>query len=486
MLPIDAANTLDGGIQRMVMDGLVGFTPEYKVIWLLATGYEPNAEATEYKFFLREGVSFTDGTPWNAEAAKANIDVMLDQERGFKKNTNYKMIESVEIIDDYTINIKLNRPFGALLNSMAHPSALMVSPKQIAEDFDSISKMPIGTGQYTFVDWKPGEMWKVALNRDWWGYKPELYGGTAFVPGNAGFNTVTFKPITEGATRVAMMLSGEADIMMGVTAKYKDSLVSQGLNFEAKPSLTVNYLYLNVQKEPLNDLKVRQALAHAIDRDAMIQVVDMGNGTKADSFITPGVTFYAPQPELYPYDVEKAKALLAEAGYPDGFTIKCVVTNSSDAINRAEFMQQQLAKINVTMEVIPTETGTISSSISGYKGDPKDTTWDVYSRGFSPSTGDADQGLGRFASTEAPPVGSNYGFFKNEDYDKAVAEGGSTADPEKRAAAYGKAQEIIWQQVPDIPLTFAVNMIVFSTEISNVTYLADGQIYLREGVFTAK
>lgn len=483
--PINTANTMDGGIQRLMMDGLVGFDKDYNIIYMLATDFEVNDDSTEYTFHLRQGISFQDGTPWNAEAAKVNFDIMANQELGYKKSSNYRMIDSTEVVDEYTIKIYLKYPFGAFVNYLAHPSALMVSPTQLENDPDSVETAAIGTGQYSLVEWRPGESWVLSLNRDWWGYDAEICGGEPIAAANAGFNTITFKPISEAATRVAMLMANEVDYG-GATSTYVDALTNAGLTVEYQDTgLSITYLYMNCQKEIFQDVRVRKAINMAIDIDTMITVTEGGAAVRADSYITPAVSYYSSQADkLYSYDVEAAKALLAEAGYADGFEVTLWTMNSTSAVQRGEFIQQQLDQIDIKVNVVPQESGVLSSNVSGYSGDPAETGYDMYLRGFSPSTGDADQGLGRFSTDMFMPSGSNYCLYSNEEYDALIDKGVSTGISEERAASYAEAQEIIWDECPTVPLFYTTDGYVFNPKrISNVCYYPDGSYYFRDGVF---
>ena len=225
MDPMDTSDTLSGGIQRMMMDGLFGFDDNMKIIPMLATDYEANEDATEYVIHLRQGVSFTDGTPFNAEAAKANLDRWADKELGLKRTTLLcNVIGSTEIVDDYTVKVKLSQSFGAFISTLAHPACVLMSPKVIAEGNDACAERPVGTGQYIFKEWIAGDHATVTLNKDWWGYDAEICGGTALAEPDAGFKSVTFRPVAENATRVAMLQSGDADFIWPVPTESMQAL----------------------------------------------------------------------------------------------------------------------------------------------------------------------------------------------------------------------------------------------------------------------
>lgn len=167
MDPMDTSDTLSGGVQRMMMDGLFGFDENMQIIPMLATSYEANDEATEYTIHLREGVSFTDGTPWNADALIANVNKWADKSLGLKRTTFLcNVLDHAEKIDDYTVKIYLSQSFGAFISNLAHPATLIMSPKQIEAGEDACAQAPVGTGQYKFVEWVAGDHMKVELNKD--------------------------------------------------------------------------------------------------------------------------------------------------------------------------------------------------------------------------------------------------------------------------------------------------------------------------------
>lgn len=483
--PHDATNTLDGSVQRMIMDGFFGFDAEMNVVNLLATEYQANEDATEFILTLREGVSFTDGTPWNAEAAKINLDRMADQSLGLKRNGLFAMIDTSEAVDEYTIKINLKYSFGAFINTLAHPAGAMISPSVIAAG--NCSSSPVGTGQYKFVEWRPGEYWKIELNEDWWGYNPDLNNGKAFVDAAAGFSSVTFKPVPESATRVAMIQSAEADMIYPIpTESYSVLEADPNVNVTQDESIIMFYVYLNTEKGALTDTKVRQALNYAISKDAFCAVVHNGLATNAGSYMSPAVQFYVEQ-EPYEYNPEKARELLAEAGYGNGLTLKAYTTNATAYVKFAEFIQQQLEQVGVTVEISALETGTFSEQIDSNTGGGSNAEYDMALRGWSPSTGDADWVLRAIFSYElVPPMGTAYSYFRNDAFEQAIQDGLNSADPDVRAEAYERAQKILWEECPAVPMGNKMNTFATSSRVNNIGLIKDGALYLREGYFLGK
>ncbi len=483
MDPMDTSDTLSGGIQRLMMDGLFGFDDEMKIIPMLATGYEANDDATEFTIKLREGVQFSDGTPWNAEAAKANLDRWGDKNLGLKRTTLLcNVLKGTEIVDDYTVKVTLESPFGAFIPTLAHPACVCVSPKVIEKGNEEAAKAPVGTGQYTFVEWVAGEHATIALNKDWWGYDADICGGTALVDPDAGFKTITFKPVSENATRVAMLQSGDAQLIWPVPTESIESLRGDSnVTVGQEEGIVVRYLMMNNQKAPFNDVRVRQAINYAINKEAYCAVVKNGVATPATSVIGPAVQYYKGN-EVYAYDIEKAKALLTEAGYPDGFKTSIMCASTTANTKQCEFLQQQLAQVGIEVEINALESAVVNQKIQDVDVPGSGAEVEMYVIGWSPSTGDADWGIRPLLASESePPMSYNICYYENDEVDQLLQDALSTADDAKRAEAYTKAQDIIWEESPLICLANDANTWATSKNVIDVKVFPDNCINLRNG-----
>lgn len=486
--PLDTSDTLSGDIQRMLMDGLFGFDREMNVIPMLAESYEANEEATEYTFTLRQGITFSDGTPWNAEAAKANFDRWGDKSLGLKRTTLLcNILDSTEIVDEYTIKVTLTQSFGAFINTLAHPACVCMSPVQIAAGSEVCASDPVGTGQYTFVEWIAGDHLTVQLNPDWWGYDADICGGEALVEADAGFKSVTFRPVTESATRVAMIQSGDAQLIWPVPSESIDSLrEDSSVYLGAETGDVVRYLMMNNQKEPFNDVRVRQAINYAIDKNAYIAVVKDGNATVAQSVIGQNVQYFKAN-EPYEYDIEKAKELLAEAGYPDGFTTSIMYANTTANQKQCEFLKQQLEQVGIEVELNGMESAILNQKIQDVDVPGSEAEVEMYVIGWSTSTGDADWGIRPLLATESePPMSYNICYYENEEVDNLLYEALGTSDSDKRAEAYEKAQDIIWKESPLVCLAYDYNTWANSKNIVNVGNTPDGGLYIRNARMAAE
>ncbi len=488
MDPLDTSDTLSGGIQRLIMDGLFGFDDDMNIIPLLAESYEANDNATEFTIHLRQGISFTDGTPFNADAAKANLDRWGDPDLGLKRTSLLcNILESTEVVDEYTVKVTLTEPFGAFISTLAHPACVLMSPKVIAEGSEACAEHPVGTGQYEFVEWIAGDHATVTLNKDWWGYDAEICGGTALAEPDAGFKSITFRPVTENASRVAMLQAGDADFIWPVPTESMSTLAADpDVYVDAGEGIVVRWLFLNTQKEPFNDVRVRQAMNYGVDKDAYIAVVKNGLASKATSVLGPAVQHYKGN-DPYPYDPEKAKELLAEAGYPDGFDTTIICRSTTADLKQSEFLQQQLAQIGVNVEIRSFENAIVSEMVEGHEGPGSEAEVDMYISGWSSSTGDADWGIRPLLAKESePPASFNISYFENDELDELLYAALETADEEKRAGYYAQAQDLIWEECPMVFLAVDYNTWGSTMNIENVKIYPDGCLNIRNARMAAE
>lgn len=463
MDPHDTNDTIAYSLQKLMLEGLFSFDKDMKVIPVLAESYTANDTATEFTIKLKTGIKFHDGTDFNAEAVKVNLDRLADQTQKLKRNSLFSMIEKNEVVDASTIKVTLKTPFGAFINTLAHPAGMIISPKALAEYGKEVSKHPVGTGAYVFKEWTPGTKFMTVKNAEYWGTEPQ-------------YNSISFKTVKEDGSRVAMLQTGEADFIYPVPSMQIETLQNdKNVKILKNESIIVRYISMNVNKKPFDDVRVRQALNYALDKNAFSQVVFNGDTTPLNSVIAPNTQFYAEQ-KAYDYNIEKAKQLLTEAGYPNGFSTKIWSNNSSASVKADEFIQQQLAKVGIMVEVVPMEAATLSEKVynapAGSGGEVE-----LYYGGWSPSTGDADWGIRPLLATEsAPPASYNTAYYSNPEVDQLIQDALHTSDPAARAEAYAKIQEIIWNDAPWVFLSVDDNMAAAGSTITGINLLPDGSL----------
>jgi len=433
--PQDTNDNASYGIEKCMLEGLIGFNAKMEQVPELAEKWDASPDATVYTFYLRKGVKFQDGTPFNAEAVKFNFDRIRNPDNKLKRYSLFKVIKQVDVIDDSTVRFTLSEPFGAMIATFAHPAGAISSPTAIKKYGADYGKHPVGTGPYQFVDWVPGDHITMVKNPDYW----DKNNGPKV-------DKIIVKPVPEDGTRIAMLQKGDAQFINNVpypqAATVKDN---KDLTLVETPSIYTYWVAMNTQKKPFDNVKVRQALNYAIDKESIIKSVLSGYAHPSDSPLAPGVWGYQ-SVSTYPYDPAKAKALLAEAGYPNGF--KATLRGASDTTAKQvmEAIQAQLAKVGIQVEVQSLDAATLSAE----RFKPLDQNkGELDYGGWSPSTGDADWGIRPLLTKDNwPPSNFNVAFYTNQQVEADVKAALQTSDPEKRKAAYADAQKTIMQDCP--------------------------------------
>ncbi|HME25637.1 MAG TPA: ABC transporter substrate-binding protein [Acetobacteraceae bacterium] len=307
-----------------------------KLIPVLAESYEANEDGTEFVFKLRTGISFHDDTPFNAAAVKANLERVSNPANHLKRTSLFSMVDHVDALDDNTARVVLKTPFGAFIPTIAHPAAMMLSPKAIQQYGRDITRSPVGTGAFKFVSWSADTL-KVTRNDKYW------------KPGFPKFNSVTFRSVPENGARIAMMQTGEAQFIYPVPPEMVRAIEhNPNVTVVNQPSIYARYVAMNVTKKPFDDLRVRQALNYATDKAAFARVVWSGYEDPLDSPLPPKLAFYQ-KPGEWPHDVEKAKKLLVDAGVPEGFQTEIWGNNNTITQRGMQFMQQQFANVGIKL-----------------------------------------------------------------------------------------------------------------------------------------
>lgn len=460
--PYDASDTLSQNVSKSFYEGLFSFDPSMKLKNVLATGYTVSDDGLTYTVTLRPGVKFSDGEPFNAAAVKANFERVINPDSHLTRYVLYKNIDRIEVVDDLTVKFVLKQPFSAFINQLAHPSGVMMCPKILNLPKKEIAFNPCGTGPYTLEKYNPAEFLVVKKNPNYW------------QKGLPKLDQITFRPVLEDATRVAMLRTGEAQYIDVVPPEQVPAIKENAdLVLVSKPSVVQRQIYLNNTKKPFSDVRVRQALNYALDKEAMVKVLYKGYASPATGVAPEGIDF-AKQFGSWPYDPEKAKALLKEAGYPDGFSATLwAATNSSANQKLLQFLQQQYARVGVKLQVRALEAGQrvqLVQSTGVEKSQMQMIAW-----GWSSSTGEIDWVLRPLLTTGSfPPANSNYAFYSNKRVDELVQEALLVTDREKKQAIYTEAQKIIWNDAPWVFLTVDSGIAAHAKNLKGFYGLPDG------------
>src|SRR5690554_1058756 len=332
-------------VYHNVLEGLVRFDRTGEIVPALATEWTTSDDGLTWTFTLRDGVLFHDGSPLTTEDVIAKFERAMDPDSGHTNPGYYEAIESVTAPDDSTVEFHLSRPSSSLLYNLARPDSV-INPAANAENQRS---NPIGTGPFVFAEYVPGS--HVTLE------KFEDY----YLDGVPYLDSATFRIISDPNARFAALQAGDIDLI-GVAL-----LPEQFQQVQANPALKGTQgsataeitLALNNAVEPLDDPRVRQAITHAIDKNAIVQGAMFGLGTVIGTHMSPAENYYVDLTDTYPYDPERARELLAEAGYPDGFTVRFELPEPYNIERRTgEVIAQQLAQVGIDVELSVVEWAT--------------------------------------------------------------------------------------------------------------------------------
>ena len=331
-----AAGAIDQIVYSNVFEGLTRFSSDGSIIPGLAKSWEVSDDGLAYTFNLREGVKFHDGTDMNAEDVKFSLDRARAEDSTNAQKALFADIASVDVVDPLTVKVTLSRQNGNFLFNMAWGDAVIVAPESIAD----IKTKPVGTGAFTFSNWVQGDRIELSKNASYWGEPAKL-------------EKATFKFISDPTAAFAAVMAEDVNAFMAFPAP--ENLPQ----FEADPRFKVlvgstegeTILSTNNKQAPFDNIKVREALAHAIDRQAIIDGAMFGYGTPIGTHFAPHNPAYIDLTGNSEYDPAKAKALLAEAGYPDGFTTTLKLPPPSYARRGGEIIAAQLKAVGINVEI---------------------------------------------------------------------------------------------------------------------------------------
>ncbi|MDH0362732.1 glutathione ABC transporter substrate-binding protein GsiB [Comamonas aquatica] len=464
--PYNTNTTLTTAVTKSFYEGLFGFDKDMKVQNVLAESYTVSKDGLVYTFTLRKGVKFHDGTDFNAEAAKATLDRVMDPANRLLRANQFNRVAKVEAVNPQTLRITLKEPFGPFINALAHASAAMISPTALKKwGNKDIAFHPVGTGPFEFVEWKQTD---AIVGKKFAGYWKQGY---------PKIDQVSWKPVPENSTRAAMLQTGEADFVFTLPYEQVATLEkSDKVEVVSAPSIIQRFLTFNMLQKPFDNPKVREAIGYAINKEALAKVAFNGYAFAAQGFVPQGVE-YAVKMQPIPYNVQKAKELLKEAGYPNGFeSTLWSGYNNTTSQKTIQFLQQQLAQVGIKVSLEALEPGKRAELVDSWP-DPKTAKVRLYYIGWSSSTGEADWAMRPLFATESwAPKLANYAFYSNPIVDESIAKALVSTDSAERATLYKNAQEQLAKDLPRIPLVTEKVLYAHSKRLSGVYVMPDGNI----------
>ena len=395
-------------------------------------------------FHLRKGVKFHNGDEMKASDVKFSLERALAAPEVSNILTG---INGIEVLDDYTVKVTTEKPMAAILNNLAHTTIAILSEKATKEAGDKFGQNPVGSGPYKFVSWQSGDRVTLEAFPEYW-------------QGEAPIKNVVFRNIVEETNRTIGLETGELDIIYDIQGMDKNKLKDDDRFVVIEgPQVSMTYLGFNMKKAPYDNPKVREAISYAIDQKPIIDTVFLGAGEAANSIIGPNVWGYY-DVEKYTQDIEKAKALLAEAGYPDGFKAKIWVNDNPVRRDTAVILQDQLKQIGIDLAIETVEWGAFLDGTA--RGDHE-----MFLLGWGTVTRDPDYGIYELVSTTTMGSAGNRSFYSNPTVDKLLEEGRTELDPEKRKVIYKEIQEIIRKDIPMYMIIYPLQNVVTQKNIKN-------------------
>lgn len=414
-------------VTTQMFDRLVELDNEMNLVPSLAESWDVVDETTTV-FHLRKGVKFHDGNTMTAEDVKYSLERCIASNG---VNYNYLIIKEINVIDEYTVEFVTSEPCNVLLERLTLDAASIVS-KAAAESGADFNANPVGCGPFKFVSWDLGGDVTLEAFADYWAGEPAV-------------KTLIFRTIPEAINRTIALETGEADIAYDLAATdFEVVEKNEKLNLLTTPGTTVWFLGCNVQDETLGNKQVRQAIAHAINVDDFITIAFNGNADPAhNTMLASYLKGYSPDSVVYEYNVDKAKSLLAEAGYPNGFACTLYIQDSQIFKDASVVLQEALRQIGITVEIKSMDGATFASATS--KGE--------HQLFFMSKTSiDPDSMLRAMYSEDSLGASGNRTFWTSPEVDEMLDQGLSTTDTELAISLYEKIQGIVAEETPLIPL----------------------------------
>jgi len=441
-----------------LFDGLTRFTPDARVIPALATSWDVSPDGLTYTFHLRQGVKFQDGTPMKAS------DVVYSLNRA-KTNPNsgwsftYEPVKDITAKDDATVVITLNQVWAPFLADISMFNSSIISEafaKKIGED--KLVEQTMGTGPYMLGEWKKGEYILLKKNPYYWEQGLPL------------LDQVKITTVPDDNSRILQMQGGEIDGMYDVPLnRVPDLRKDANLQVNLYTSTYVNFIIINVRDAPLNDVKVRQALNYATDKKSIIDVINFGVGDISNSFMPNGALYWNKDQAGYPFDLDKAKALMKESSIPNGGKISIMTRQgSAGGAALATALKDMWAKIGIDLDVQPTEQSVATSNYRSNK-------FQLYSSGWTNDIIDPDE-LISYAILPEQTQNYHTGWVNQEAID-AAKQARATLDDNQRRTLYYKVQDIHMKDAPFIYLYVLPYVDILKKNVQGFVHHPMGQWY---------
>ena len=454
--PAGQNDTTSGVLMKHAYSNLLDVDNDGNIVPDLAESYEMKSD-TEYVFKLREDACFWDGTPVTAQDVKFSLERAKEMPQ---TKSNSARIDEVIVNGDHEVTIKLKEPYAAFKAIITQHNLSIVSEAAVTAAGDNYGDVDniMGSGPYVVTEWVPNDHYILTRNENYWGEMPIT-------------TSITCRVIPEGSARTIALEAGEVDIVWVVDPTDCTNVESNpDVQLLSAPSVSIDYLGMNTKQEKFSDKRVRQAINYALDKQTFVDTIMEGRAIIANSYINAAIPGWTDEVEAYPHDPEKAKELLAEAGYPNGFD--CTIYVNGDLRTRsAQIIQAQLAEVGINVDISTYEWGALLDSLNA--GDHE-----MYLLGWSNTSLDPDASVYQLFYSENMGAAGNRSFYANDEVDKLIVDGQKESDETKRMEIYKELQEVLHEESPWCPLFYKQNNVGVRADLKGFKLHKGAQHYL--------
>jgi peptide/nickel transport system substrate-binding protein len=443
-----------------IYNGLTRVKPDLSIEGALAESWDIADDGITYTFHLRPGVTFQDGTPLKASDVKFTFERLVAPETASTSAADLASMEKVEAPDDATVVMTLKAPDASLLATLAGGSTVVYSEAFVKANNNDVSQVAMGTGPFKFVEYVPNTRIVLEKNPNYW------------EPGLPYLDGIEMTIAADDTSRTAAVVSGTVDFIEYAPLRDVDTLQQDAsLTLAGDSNTNIRFIGLNLSKAPFDDLKVRQAIALVVDREAMLGPAVFGHGTPTEVLFPPDF-WAALQHDVTPPDVEQAKALMAEAGHADGFSTTITSWSQYSFLsNAAVVLQEQLRQIGIEAELNLVENATMIDQVYSNK------TYEIAVTGDSAYVDPNTLVLPNFKTGES----GNFVNYSNPDVDKLIEQSIASTDQAERAELYQQIQQILLDDLPWVNLFVANQYEAMKTNVKGYVHIPTGSnAYFRQ------
>ena len=463
--PAMVDDNYSGDVISNIYESLLAFKPgSTEVEPCLAESWTISDDGLEYTFNLRQGVKFHDGTDFNAEAVKINIERQLPENRTARMayaELVYGDVAKVEVLDEYTVKVTLKQSSTPFLRNMAMLYAAPIASPAALKANKNLMTNPVGTGPYRLVAWDRGQQVILTTFEDYWGDKPKV-------------QNVIFRLMKENGARVVALNNGEVDIITGIDANVAPQITAAGNKiFQQEGNSTLYMLFNTRDTEQTKDREVRRALAQAINTPELVKSLYKGFSTYANTYMPTFMPGYSADTPTVTYDPAAAKKTLAEKGITK---VKIIANSNASYSNTvggqvlSEAVQAYLKEVGVeaTIEVFDWAT---------FKSRLMTDSWDLSFIGWNGDNGDPDNFINIFAR---PDANINQGLWQNEEFNALIEQGVHVKDGPERAKIYQEAERVLAEDVGIFPIAHAQNLLAYRPNIKGAAVHPIGLMFFKD------